>query len=256
MDPGADKAAQDEIAEENTRRLRAWALRRDAFAKRAEVLRARWVKDLARALSLESIHGPREENLYAEENYRALELLTATGRSDAAGEITTAMEKWLGTRGYSTRTELLLRAFEALPRFKSPDVLDWLRTTFIGREGVIRRMHFRRPGKGLAEERVLVDPIVLALQAMAEHDDAPGSLRRKLVRDLVAAYAPLEARALPDSRAHSFLLWMRVGDAATAATRHFAGEPVDDGGVALSSMPQLADWFRRNRSPGADPWKD
>ena len=91
------------------------------------------------------------------------------------------------------------------------------------------------------------------MQAIARHERMPGTARHAMVRDLLAAYAPLERRA-----AHGFEVerWERMRIAVIHATLIQAGEPTDAAGEPLESMAGLLRWFRAHRNPRQAPWVD
>ena len=94
----------------------------------------------------------------------------------------------------------------------------------------------------------------LVLRLIASHTGVPGRLRRRLVEDLVAAYAPMEERALLSSPIRQ--VWEGMSSAAVEATWRHAGQPTDVAGQPLASMRELQTWLRQHRRRDDPAWRD
>ena len=243
----------EEAAKENKRRLREWKQEVEAFGRGAEKLRARWVGVLGEAVTLRSSSRASAPNAHAGLNRRALELLVATKRPDAARRITALLEtEWMRLCGLVVTNELAVSALESLPLLASPEAYDWLRRTVVGR----RQIAPSNPSPGSARRKSgapQVDVTLLALRAIAAHEDMPGRLRHAMVRDLLAAYLP-QARRAADG--HDAERWEALRPAVLQAVWRQAGRPTDDAGEPLGSLTRLAAWFRDHRDRRRDPWKD
>jgi hypothetical protein len=255
VDPEADAAGSAKTGEENRRRLKAWRRACDAHRKSVDRLRARWVRVLGEALTIRRIEGGSLDNVHAEVNRRALALLIETGHTAAANLITAALEdEWLYLSRLTLRESIAIHVLAELHKLRSPEAFDWLRRTFVGKERpLLPSVPTNHLARGRESARPPPDMPVYAMQAIARHEGMPGAARHAMVRDLLAAYAPLERRA-----AHGFEVerWERMRIAVIHATLCQAGDPTDEAGEPLTSMAGLLRWFRGHRSPRQAPWAD
>lgn len=263
QDPGADPALSNTVAEENARRLERWAREVEAFQEREERLRRRWVASLEEALAAH-VRDPRTGlNARLDVNRRAIELLVATERPDAATVVARALHRSLNA-GPDVQWSLLLTGplIDALERLRSLEALDLLRQLVSSRDRLLRLDTLLKPsswpggGRPLAPEPETLeyDYQVRFLRVIGSYHGVPGQLRYLLVRDLIATYEPMEAAIAHSNSAYT--MWTKIGAAAVDAAWRHAGKPAGDAGVPLASMKELAEWFMRNRSRAGQAWRD
>ena len=217
--PEASEKESSRTGEENRRRLMAWRAAYDTHRKRRERLLARWVRVLGEALIIRRIEG-----------------------------------EWIHLSRLTAADAMAVHALEDLHKLGSPHIFDWLRRTFVGQErDLIRSVPTNHLMRARALDENPPDLPVLAMQAIARHEHMPGNLRHAMVRDLVAAYAPLERRA---AGGFDVARWDRMRIAVLHATLSQAGEPRDEAGELLTTMADLARWFRQHTSPRGEHWTD
>ena len=250
---GSTAEEQEQAAEEDKRRLVRWMRECDDWRTREGRLRSRWVEVLGEFLVVQSVLRISETNLREEVNRRALGLLVATGRTDAATVVARAFTgPYLDGPRYYASQAFLREMLEAMERLRSVEALDVLREMLSSRDKLTALMSIRFPPPiGGAPA---VDPHALFLRVIGGYENVPGRLRYLLVRDLVETYAPMEEKAAGGGLAGQ--VWNRIREAAIDATWHHAGRPTHDTGTRLATMHELEVWFRANRSRSGPAWRD
>ena len=99
----------------------------------------------------------------------------------------------------------------------------------------------------------LAHPVLVAI---AQHEGMPGAARRRMVRDILRAYAELEERASEARTRMDVARWEVIGEVAIHAAWRQAGEPTGADGEPLRTLAELDAWFRRNGSRQAEAWQD
>ena len=254
VEADASAAAAEAAALENQRRLKRWTRSVEAFERRKDALLAQWVRLLGRLLTIDARHPPDALDFDLGIKGPALELLAATERPDAAVAVQRAILAWWRSDTQWVGARFHVAAFEALPRFRSPDVLAWLLKTFVGREDEYQHFGLVLPGPGGGEEELVVDLPLLALHAIARHHELPGRRRLAAVRTLVTTYRRMEERGARGGIRGR--LWERVGRAARDATWSLAGKPLNALAAVPPTMAQLSDWLRAHGSPNDPAWTD
>lgn len=177
------------------------------------------------------------------------EKAVASLRADRARALRAVLTTDFGRSSVKDRevpTNLLEATFVAAVRTDPAGSFDWLAEEYV---------HTR---SGKFEE----DRLIAAQKAMLLLKDVPGKKRHEIVDLMVRIYSGTEASAkqpTPDGRTNK-KFWDHVRVTTIAAVNHFAtppggSPPASADGLGLTTMDELAAWWRAHKRPTDAVWK-
>ena len=178
------------------------------------------------------------------------ERAVAALRADRARQLMTVVDADFGrtgTKDHDVPPAVLEAAFAAIARIDKARAFDWLAEEYVHTRG------------GPFEEPRLI----AAQKSMVLLANLPGKKRHAIAEVMTRIYSGTDASAkqpTADGRANK-AFWDRVRVTTIAAINHFAtapggGPPTDAAGLGLTTMDELAEWWRKHKSPTQAPWLD
>ncbi len=214
---------------------------RDAFRKTAD-------RQLARAVTLHQVaRRGGEENLrdaFVDFTAEALAGIVKDLDAKARGRLALAITKAAGDR---------------LKKLKPRQLSDlWLDSVFLtlARLGGERTFQWFMDGFVHARARE-ARQIAAAQRAMATFTDVSGAKRHRLADLMLRTYEGVEAAARRNAVADQPLrrLWDDIRLAVIPLMQRITGGPVNEKGVAFSSMQEFRRWWTKHKNPHKAPWR-
>ena len=173
-------------------------------------------------------------------------MLGETGNPKVADQIQKALETSIFKAKFEVPMQLLEEAFAGLGKIGEEASLDWMVKEFT---------HANK------SPRAKVDQLIAAHKAMIlfDREKIPGSLRYKLVSEMVKTYSGIESQASQSSTDKNVqaakVFWDRIKNDAIKAVQYFSFDPKNEDEEVLATMLEFQDWFRDHKNPKRDPWK-
>ncbi len=160
-------------------------------------------------------------------------------------------------------TDKLTKALEGLRKAKYQVSTDHLDMTF----GAIGRLNHESGLKWMLDNFVHtknapneVDRLVSAHKSMVLFTEVPGKLRYAICDKFITQYQSTEnsaAQSSTDPKVQATkAFWDKIRVDAIKVLQHFAQEPTDGDGQALSTVGDFKAWFRDHKKSSKPPWVD
>ncbi len=217
-----------------------------AFERSQAKFRKDAEKLFLKALKLQKIHRKLERNIRDDVNIKAAQVLGQTGNPKVTGKIQQTLEKSIFKAKYDVPMQLLEESLAALGAIGDMDSLEWMVKEFT---------------HGNKSPRSKVDQLIAAHKAMIlfDREQVPGSLRYKLVQEMVKTYSGIESQAAQSSTDKNVqaakVFWDRIKNDAIKAVQYFSFDPKNEDEEVLASMREFQSWFRDHKNPKRAPWK-
>jgi hypothetical protein len=243
---GASEEEQAAIEAENEKAQDEYETALGKFEREQEKFQKSAEKLFLKAFKLQKIHRQTERNIRDDVNIKAAQVLGATGSAKVAGQMQKALETSIFKAKFEVPMQLLEEAFAGLGKIGDEDSLDWMVKEFT---------HANK------SPRAKVDQLIAAHKAMIlfDREKVPGSLRYKLVSEMVKTYSGIESQASQSSTDKNVqaakVFWDRIKNDAIKAVQYYAFEPKNEDEEVLATMMEFQDWFRDHKNPKKDPWK-
>lgn len=234
------------IEAENKKAQEEYESAKNKFEREAETYRGDAEKLFLKALKLQKIHRQSERNIRDDVNIKAAQVLGMTGNPKLSSQIQRVMESTIFKAKYEVPQQLLEECFAALAKLGDQDSLEWMAKEFT---------HTK------SSPRAVVDQLIAAHKAMIlfDRDKVDGSLRYKLVSEMIKSYAGTESLASQSSTDKNVqaakVFWDRIKNDAIKVVQYFSYEPKNDKDEVLATMEEFQEWFREHKNPRHEPWK-
>jgi len=245
----ADASEEDQkaIEAENKKAQDEYDVEKGRFDRAAETYRKEAEKLFLKALKLQKIHRQSERNIRDDVNIKAAQVLGMTGNPKLSSQIQKALETTIFKAKYEVPQQLLEEAFAALGKLGDKDSLEWMTKEFT---------HSK------SSPRAVVDQLIAAHKAMIlfDRDKVDGSLRYKLVSEMIKTYSGTESLASQSSTDKNVqaakVFWDRIKNDAIRVVQYFSKEPKNENEEVLATMEEFQEWFRDHKNPKREPWTD
>ena len=221
--------------------------------KERDAFRAKAGTQIARALTLHKVRRKGDdENLREDVVLRAAEAIEAAAKAKDAKALDTKARAKLAA---SIRKAADVRLQQLKPRQLSD---AWLDAVF----GALASLRDDATYAWFIDNFVHANKrttrqLVAAHKAMATIPDAPGKLRHRLTDLMFRAYEGLESASKQNTVANqpSKRLWDDLRRTVIPLMQTITGQPLNEQGVALSTMREFRVWWKKHKNVTKAPWR-